>query len=172
MRIIWISLVLMLATITIGHGEVIHATQEEINQHRLHESQQPVSPKQGDNSDIKKLDKLDNADKLDKPDKQDKLDKSDKSDKSDIIKVDTFSKINADHQHLDNFSKQFEDINRQFRRLLVFILWGFAVIFSGFALLVGFILWDRQTALENTYEMIRRLEKIEGILREIIKTRV
>ena len=52
-----------------------------------------------------------------------------------------------------------------------FILWGFGVIFSGIFALIGFVLWDRRTALapaiQKAKELEEREERLEKILKEI-----
>lgn len=52
-----------------------------------------------------------------------------------------------------------------------FMLWGFGVTFAGIFALIGFVLWDRRTALAPAIRKNRgleeRKEKIEKALREI-----
>lgn len=52
-----------------------------------------------------------------------------------------------------------------------FMLWGFGVTFAGIFALIGFVLWDRRTALapaiRKSRELEEREEKIEKALREI-----
>ncbi len=52
-----------------------------------------------------------------------------------------------------------------------FMLWGFGVTFTGIFVLIGFVLWDRRTALSpairKSCELEEREEKIEKALKEI-----
>ena len=52
-----------------------------------------------------------------------------------------------------------------------FMLWGFGVTFAGIFALIGFVLWDRRTALapaiRKNRELEEREEKVEKALREI-----
>src|SRR4030066_968991 len=52
-----------------------------------------------------------------------------------------------------------------------FMLWGFGVTFAGIFALIGFVLWDRRSALapaiRKSCELEEREEKIEKALREI-----
>lgn len=52
-----------------------------------------------------------------------------------------------------------------------FMLWGFGVTFAGIFALIGFVLWDRRTALapavRKSRELEEREEKIEKALKEI-----
>ena len=52
-----------------------------------------------------------------------------------------------------------------------FMLWGFGVTFAGIFALIGFVLWDRRTALAPAVrkgrELEEREEKIERALKEI-----
>ena len=43
--------------------------------------------------------------------------------------------------------KQFEQIDKRFDSLNNFIMWGFGIVFMGIFTLIGFVLWDRRTAL-------------------------
>ena len=52
-----------------------------------------------------------------------------------------------------------------------FMLWGFGVTFAGIFALIGFVLWDRRTALapaiRKNSELEEREERVEKALREI-----
>jgi DNA repair exonuclease SbcCD ATPase subunit len=51
-----------------------------------------------------------------------------------------------------------------------FLLWGFGVTFAGIFALIGFVLWDRRTALSpairKNKELEEREERIERVLKE------
>ena len=52
-----------------------------------------------------------------------------------------------------------------------FMLWGFGVTFAGIFALIGFVLWDRRTALapavKKARELEEREERVEKALKEI-----
>ena len=47
-----------------------------------------------------------------------------------------------------------------------FMLWGFGITFAGMFALIGFVLWDRRTALAPAVKKIEVLEKKEDRLEE------
>jgi len=51
------------------------------------------------------------------------------------------------------------DTQRQTDDLKVLILWGFGILFGGMGLLIGFVIWDRRTALEPVAKKYRELEE-------------
>lgn len=64
-------------------------------------------------------------------------------------------------------------LQRQIDDLKTLMLWGFGILFGGMGMLIGFVLWDRRTALapavNKTIELQRREEQIENILKEFAK---
>jgi len=56
-----------------------------------------------------------------------------------------------------------KDMNRRIDDLRQTTLWGFGVTFSGLFILMGFVVWDRRTAISP---VMRRTEQIEAVLRE------
>jgi len=64
-------------------------------------------------------------------------------------------------------------IQRQLDDIKSFMFWGFGVLFGGMGILIGFVIWDRRTALEpvaiKTRELLEREEKLERALREYAK---
>ncbi|MBF0345391.1 MAG: hypothetical protein HQL06_14310 [Nitrospirae bacterium] len=63
------------------------------------------------------------------------------------------------------------DINRRFDQMFTITLWGFGVIFGGMGLLLGFVLWDRRTALtpaiRKTKEVDEQSESVVNALKEL-----
>jgi DNA repair exonuclease SbcCD ATPase subunit len=61
-------------------------------------------------------------------------------------------------------------LNRRIDELRDLLLWGFGVLFSGMLALVGFVLWDRRTALAPAVRQMEGLkereERLEAALRE------
>lgn len=65
-------------------------------------------------------------------------------------------------------------LQKQIDTLQTFMLWGFGILFGGMGILIGFVIWDRRTAVEpvskKVREMQEREEKIEKVLKELAKT--
>ena len=73
---------------------------------------------------------------------------------------------------------------KQIDDLRILLLWGFGILFGGMGILIGFVIWDRRTALEPVAKKYRELEeegekykkalreyaKIEPKLEEILKS--
>jgi len=55
------------------------------------------------------------------------------------------------NQRIDDTNKRIEEglksVNKRIDELRDFMLWGFGLLFGGMGLLIGFVLWDRRTAL-------------------------
>jgi len=62
------------------------------------------------------------------------------------------------------------DINRRFDEQRDFIIWGFGVTFAGMFTLIGFVLWNRRTALapavRHADEFHDREQRLEAALRD------
>ncbi len=62
-------------------------------------------------------------------------------------------------------------LQRQLDDLKTFMLWGFGIFFGGMGLLIGFVIWDRRTALapavKKTEELEEKQEKLEKALKEL-----
>ncbi|RMD52617.1 MAG: hypothetical protein D6828_05425 [Nitrospirae bacterium] len=73
--------------------------------------------------------------------------------------------------------KQIDDLkastNKQIDNLRVLMLWGFGILFGGMGILIGFVIWDRRTALAPAIRKNRELEekeeRIERALKELAK---
>ncbi len=48
---------------------------------------------------------------------------------------------------------------KQIDDLRTLILWGFGILFGGMGILIGFVMWDRRTALEPVAKKYRELEE-------------
>ena len=81
--------------------------------------------------------------------------------------VESLVAIRGDIKRID---QRFDSIDKRFDELRGFMLWGFGVTFAGIFSLIGFVLWDRRTALSpairKNRELEEREEKIERILKE------
>lgn len=68
----------------------------------------------------------------------------------------------------------FAVVDRRIAELREFLLWGFGVTFAGMFALVGFVLWDRRTALapavRHLHELQEREQRLVAALREYAAT--
>jgi cytochrome c-type biogenesis protein CcmH/NrfF len=84
----------------------------------------------------------------------------------------------AVNQRIDDvnsgLNKRIDDLNNSLNKrideLRDFMLWGFGILFAGMMILIGFVLWDRRTALapaiRKNKELEEREERLEKALRE------
>ena len=87
-------------------------------------------------------------------------------------------RIDDTNRRLDDInralSQRLDDTNRRIEELREYLLWGFGVMFAGMFTLVGFVLWDRRTALapavRRTEELQERERRLEAALREYAAT--
>jgi chaperonin cofactor prefoldin len=79
-------------------------------------------------------------------------------------------KVEAIQKQIDDLKVEIKDIRAEIQTLRSdlqgFMLWGFGILFGSMLALVGFVIWDRRTALEPA---IKRNEKLEKVLMEIAK---
>ena len=63
-----------------------------------------------------------------------------------------------------------KSLQNQVNNLQTFLLWGFGILFGGMGVLIGFVIWDRRTALEPVARKSRELEekgeKVLKVLKE------
>ena len=50
-----------------------------------------------------------------------------------------------------------------------FMLWGFGILFSGMGILIGFVIWDRRTALAPAIKKYKELEEKEELIEKALK---
>jgi DNA repair exonuclease SbcCD ATPase subunit len=88
------------------------------------------------------------------------------------------------NKRFDSVDKRFDDVNNRFNdmnnrindvndridNIADLLLWGFGVLFAGMFALVGFVIWDRRTALtpaiRKNKELQEKQEQIEKALQE------
>jgi len=74
------------------------------------------------------------------------------------------------NRRFEDVNRRFDDINRRMGELHDLIIWGFGVTFAGMFTLIGFVLWDRRTALapavRRTEELEERHRRMEAALRD------
>ena len=77
---------------------------------------------------------------------------------------------------IEQIDKRFEQIERRFERLENVMMWGFGLLFTTMVGMVGFVLWDRRTALapvaramKEKEAEIEELKKRERLLEEAVR---
>ena len=58
---------------------------------------------------------------------------------------------------------------KKFDNLYTLILWGFGILFGGMWMLMGFVLWDRRTALAPAIKKNKELEERGDLLERALK---
>ncbi len=73
-------------------------------------------------------------------------------------------------QGLAAVNQRIEAVGKRIDELREFLLWGFGLTFAGVFALIGFVLWDRRTALAPAVRRIEELQdrehRLEAALRE------
>jgi len=60
-------------------------------------------------------------------------------------------------------------LQNQIDNLQTFLLWGFGILFGGMGVLIGFVIWDRRTAVEPVVRKSRELEEKEEKVVRVLK---
>jgi cytochrome c-type biogenesis protein CcmH/NrfF len=70
-------------------------------------------------------------------------------------------------------NQRIDDTNKRIDTMQTFMLWGFGILFGGMGVLIGFVIWDRRTALapaiRKNKELEEREERLEKALLEYAK---
>ena len=62
-----------------------------------------------------------------------------------------------------------KSLQRQIDDLYALILWGFGILFGGMGILIGFVIWDRRTALAPAIKKNKELEERGDLLEKALK---
>ncbi|MFH0774675.1 MAG: hypothetical protein V2A53_04165 [bacterium] len=68
-----------------------------------------------------------------------------------------------------SLQKQIDGLQGQINGLQNLVIGGFGVVFAGIFALIGFVLWDRRTALAPAVRKVEALEKREENLERVLK---
>lgn len=84
--------------------------------------------------------------------------------------IETLAEIKGDIKRIEEgqriSQKQLDDTRRELKE---FLLWGFGITFAGIFALIGFVLWDRRTALAPAVDKIKAVEEREEVLERVLK---
>ena len=79
-------------------------------------------------------------------------------------------------KRLEQVDKRFEQVDRQIERVESVLMWGFGLLFTSMLGMVGFVLWDRRTAVAPVARAIKEkeaeieeLKKRERLLEEAVR---
>ena len=79
-------------------------------------------------------------------------------------------RIDDTNKRIDDTNKRIDDLRADIGEMRTMMLTGFGVLLSGMFALIGFVIWDRRTAIapvaRTTKELEEREEKIVAVLRE------
>ena len=73
------------------------------------------------------------------------------------------------NKQIADTNRRIDDTNKRIDELKDFMLWGFGILFAGMFTLVGFVLWDRRTALSPAINKNKELEERENKIEEALK---
>jgi len=87
---------------------------------------------------------------------------------------DVNKRFNDVNKRFDDVNTRFDDVNTRFDDLFSLILGGFGILFAGIFGLIGYIIWDRNHALEKIKKEVITINKnerlsIKGFIIEEIK---
>jgi len=90
------------------------------------------------------------------------------------IKVERLEvKVDALEKRMDLLQKQVDELRSDFRNYMSIVLGALFTVIVGIIALIGFILWDRRTALspvaKKTKELEDKSDKIEKVLKDLAK---
>jgi len=77
-----------------------------------------------------------------------------------------FEQIDKRFEQVD---KRNDGIERRLERLESGMMWGFGLLFSSMLTMVGFVLWDRRSALAPAIRKSRELEEREDVIEKALK---
>jgi hypothetical protein len=72
----------------------------------------------------------------------------------------------AVNQRIDDVNN---NLNKRIDELKDFMFWGFGILFGGMGILIGFVIWDRRTALAPAIRKNKELEEREEIIEKVLK---
>jgi hypothetical protein len=75
----------------------------------------------------------------------------------------------AINQRFEAVNQRIDDLRGELKDIKTFMLWGFGILFGGMGILIGFVIWDRRTALTPVTRRTRELEEREELLEKALK---
>jgi len=80
---------------------------------------------------------------------------------------------NSINSRIDDMNKsindRIDDVNNRIDDMSSIMLWGFGILFAGMFALVGFIIWDRRSALAPAIRKNKELEERQGKIEKTLK---
>lgn len=79
----------------------------------------------------------------------------------------------AVNQRIDDTNQRINgmdaSLNKRIDDIWNLLLWGFGILFAGMFSLVGFVLWDRRTALAPAVREVKEVARQEGLIIETLR---
>jgi len=72
-------------------------------------------------------------------------------------------------KRFEQADKRSDGIERRLERLETVMMWGFGLLFTSMVGMIGFVLWDRRSALAPAVRMVKELEERERLLEKALK---
>ena len=96
-------------------------------------------------------------------------------DRDRLVRLET--KVESLQRQIDDLKlstqRQIDDLKlsfqRQFDNQYTLMLWGFGILFGGMGILIGFVIWDRRTALAPAIRKNKELEEREELIEKALK---
>ena len=74
-----------------------------------------------------------------------------------------------DRDRLIRLEEKANNLEKRMDQMQTFMLWGFGILFGGMSMMIGFVLWDRRTALAPAVKKQQELEEREEKLEKALK---
>src|SRR3990170_5779238 len=89
-------------------------------------------------------------------------------DRDRMIRIETSLKEfkEAVDRRFEQVDRRFEQVDKQIERVESVLMWGFGLLFTSMLGMVGFVLWDRRTAVAP---VVRALKEREMDMEELMK---
>lgn len=68
-----------------------------------------------------------------------------------------------------SLQQQINDLKQQIAEVKSFMLWGFGILFAGMFALVGFVIWDRRTAVAPVQRRQGELEEDQAAIKKALR---
>jgi len=73
------------------------------------------------------------------------------------------------NNRIDDMNNRINDMNNRIDDMKSFMLTGFVIIFTGIFTLLGFVIWDRRTAISPVVKKSKELEEKSDLTLKILK---
>ncbi len=91
--------------------------------------------------------------------------------KSDVqeIRIIIREELRPIEERISSLDKRIDSLEKRIEDLRAVTLAGFGILFAGMFCMIGFVIWDRRTALKPAINEIEELKKREARLEEVLR---